>query len=109
MKGDDYHQINFIKEFKRTGENMLALSPSNNLFLREVSEKKLKKLSELAYENPKPLYNAIKYGYFNIIRKKAISLLKIEKQRAELDDIRKNFEDAICILESKDNFRCFSR
>ncbi|MDD3012086.1 MAG: hypothetical protein PHC34_00085 [Candidatus Gastranaerophilales bacterium] len=87
------------------GEYMSALSPANNLFLREVSEKKLKKLSELAYQNPKPLYSAIKYGYFNIIRKKALDFLEIEKQKAEYNDARQNFENAIYILESKDTYR----
>jgi|GEM_PF-5342406 len=79
---------------------MFTLAPANTLFLREVSERKLKKLSKLAHQNPSPLYTAIKYGYFNIIRKKALDFLKNEKQNAEVEDIRQNFEKAIYILES---------
>jgi hypothetical protein len=83
---------------------MLALAPTNILFLREVSKKKLQKLTELAYKNPMPLYNAINYGYFNIIRKQAMDILKIERQRAQLDDVKQYFDNAIIILESKSNF-----
>lgn len=77
----------------------MSLSPANTLFLREVSEKKLRKLTELAYQNPNPLYNAIRCGYFNIIRKKALDFLEIEKQKAEFDEVKQSFENAISIME----------
>lgn len=80
---------------------MLTLAPANILFLREVSKKKLYKLTELAYKNPSPLYDAIKYGYFNIIRKQALDILRLEKQKAILDETRQYFDNAINIIESQ--------
>jgi hypothetical protein len=71
---------------------------NSQLFLREISEKKLRELTELAKrEDPEPLVKATKKGLFNNIKPKALSLLKIARGSVDAGKI-KYFQEAIDIL-----------
>ncbi|OGI17491.1 MAG: hypothetical protein A2287_07895 [Candidatus Melainabacteria bacterium RIFOXYA12_FULL_32_12] len=70
----------------------------SSFFLREVSERKLRRLAELAHQDPLPLVNATENGFFNSIRQKAKDILKIERSRAKTENIRQCFHHAIKLL-----------
>ena len=79
----------------------MATNLDSTLFLREVSEKKLRRLAQLAHTNPMPLINATEDGFFNVIKQKAKDILKIERARAKTNNIRQYFQRAINVLDDK--------
>jgi hypothetical protein len=82
-------------------EGSMTFRSDTTLFLRKISEKKLRRLAELAHDDPNQLVNAVEYGFFNIIKHKAKDILKIERGRAKTDNIRQHFQRAIKLLDDK--------
>lgn len=80
---------------------MFPLLSCYNLFLREVSKKKLERLASLAHKDPNPLFTAIKYGFFNGIKKAAVDFLKTEKEKAKFDKVKQDFQMAIDMLSDE--------
>ena len=79
----------------------MATNLDSTLFLREVSERKLRRLAELAHKNPMPLLDAAENGFFNVIKQKAKDILKIERAKAKTSNIDQYFKRAINVLDDK--------
>ena len=74
---------------------MFTLLGCPNLFLREVSRRKLHRLIQLAHVDPMPLQKAINTGYFRAIRKEVLELLEQERKLAKHPNAKKRFQDLI--------------
>lgn len=74
---------------------MFILLGCPNLFLREVSRKKLHRLAQLAHLDPLPLQKAINSGYFRAIRKEVLEVLEQERRLAKHPNAKKCFQELI--------------